>query len=56
MKSEIIENEIRKIVNGTGKVFPNSVSEEMAFNYLTLPMRRVMALMRTASTSSLKNI
>lgn len=36
MKSEIIENEIRKIVNGTGKVFPNPVSDEMAFNYLTL--------------------
>ena len=36
MKSEIIENEIRKIVNGTGKVFQNPVSDEMAFNYLTL--------------------
>ena len=36
MKSEIIENELRKIVNGTGKVFQNPVSDEMAFNYLTL--------------------
>lgn len=36
MKSEIIENEIRKIVNGTGKVFESPVSDEMAFNYLTL--------------------
>lgn len=36
MKLEIIENEIRKIVNGTGKVFGNPVSDEMAFNYLTL--------------------
>lgn len=29
MKSEIIENEIRKIVNGTGKVFQNPVSHEL---------------------------